>query len=194
MTKVWTCSRLAWEVVVANWGPAACLRDGSAPSLVKYTLFVPPSDSGITCPSTDVCVTFYLQESGDANFPFNPADSAAQCPPTAAQVKAGLTNCALAVFATTDASTSTDVPQGRAKRVVDDSKRRSCPWQRDRLTSHDRPRAGLLSRLRRLLTISIICRRKFPVGIGARRALLGPRRAAHATSRHAHRENLRAMR
>jgi hypothetical protein len=93
----------------ASIGPAGCLSDGNAPSLVLAKFFTSPGKDGngnaITCPSTDECVTFYLQATGDATFPFSAADSAAQCPPTAAQVNAGLTNCALAVFATTNTTT-----------------------------------------------------------------------------------------
>ena len=93
----------------AALGPAACLSDGNAPSLVNYNLFPSPGNDGagnkITCPSTDHCVTFTMQETGDATFPFKPADAAAQCPPSAAQVNAGLTNCALAVFGTTNTAT-----------------------------------------------------------------------------------------
>ncbi|MGD0320728.1 MAG: DUF4214 domain-containing protein [Acidimicrobiales bacterium] len=90
-------------------GPAGCLSDGTAPSLVLAKFFTSPGKDGngttITCPSTDECVSFYLEATGDATFPFSSADSAAQCPPTAAQVNAGLTNCALAVFATTNTTT-----------------------------------------------------------------------------------------
>ena len=93
----------------ASTGPAGCLSDGTAPSLVLAKFFTSPGNDGagnkITCPSTDECISFYLEATGDATFPFSSADSAAQCPPTAAQVNAGLTNCALAVFATTNTTT-----------------------------------------------------------------------------------------
>ena len=94
----------------AALGPAACLSDGNAPSLLASAHFgASPGNDGngnpITCPSADSCITFFMQATGDANFPFNPADSNAQCPPTAAQVNAGLTNCALAVFGTTNTTT-----------------------------------------------------------------------------------------
>jgi len=65
----------------ASIGPAGCLSDGNAPSLVLAKFFTSPGKDGngnaITCPSTDECVTFYLQATGDATFPFSAADSAA---------------------------------------------------------------------------------------------------------------------
>ena len=90
----------------ASSGPSACLSDGNAPYLA--TTNKNPFTSA-ACPTGDECATFYMQETGNSTFPFNSYDPNAQCPPTAAQVNAGLTSCVLAVFATTNATTGAGV-------------------------------------------------------------------------------------